>query len=162
MSDYNDDNLYSQWVETLVQINETKDILRNKTLAAESFKKDVVASDRDGCMGLEFTDHAIRKLLLGLEALSEESSAVAKQYFGTDSFTSLSRSSNAQNFMLLEMTKAFAAGKVVRKPSQSSSGFEYHYNCRIDSWFREDKVIEIISVVESNKIKTIFFNWVKP
>jgi hypothetical protein len=154
-------DVYFQWVEMLVEINSIKDLLRNKTLASEKFKQTIIKNDIEGCIGLEFTDHSIKKITESLERLAGESSDVSREYFSTDIYRSLSRLSNAQNFVLTAMARAYSDGRVVKRPSQSSSGNEYHYNSRIESWRNDDKVIEMVSVVESNRIKTIFFNWVK-
>lgn len=162
--EYSDSEHYTDWISNLIEINELKDTLRNKVLAGEEIKAAIVKKDPDGCIGLEFSDHAIKKLTAGLESLADDSLTIAADYFSSNSFRAMSRLSNAQNFVLTAMSRAYADGKVVRKKSQSTqsaNGAEFHYNCRIESWIKEDRIIEMTVVVESNKIKTLFFNWVR-
>lgn len=107
------------------------------------------------------TDHAAYKSLERLHQFGEEEAELMRDMVNTmDPSASLSLVPNIKTFILTVLAHAYVAENYRPQESKNNQGCtEYKYVFMIPKWRFGDRGIEMVAIVESNNVKTVFFNW---
>jgi len=150
---------YLDYAKALNSLNEIEQELYDKKRALQTIKDDLDADDNDGSCGIDITDHAFKQIAERLEVLAREHAFIYRDIVKPDSHQkSLLLASNMKSFIITMLANAKSKQGVIGNDSKSG-GKEYRFIIDIKKWSR-DKTLQFVAIVENNKIKTGFFNWV--
>lgn len=154
-------DVYLQYAELLSETASTEITLRNQKRALEDIKKQMCSPESDGGYGVEITSHAFKQIAERLEALALENTAIYKDAFNSDDPSrSYLLPSNLKAFVVTMIANARKKGTFTREQSRGNSGgVEFHYTVIIKEW-SGNKQLEFTGIVESNYVKTCYFNWI--
>lgn len=150
---------YLDYAKALDSLNSSERELYNKKRTLQTLKDELGAEGNDGSCGVDITDHAFKQIAERLEALAMEHSYVYRDVVKPDNHhESLLLASNMKSFVITMLANAKSKGEEIESGSKSG-GKEYRFTIDIKKW-SHDKTLQFVAIVENNKIKTGFFNWV--
>ena len=155
----NHDDKYLEFAEIFIELSELKSKLDNKIRLLQDLKD--CFRNAKGPYGLELSAHAIANISTRLEVLAHENSHIYKDIMNRENPNkSLIWGSNMKAFIIGILANANKKGEYKEYPSKSNNGNkEYHFRFEINKWSTNDKKLIFVGIVESNVIKTGYFNW---
>ena len=156
------DKIYLQYAEVLgdvstleLELSEKKRALTEIRGELESYKKD------DGSYGLDLTAHAFTNITDRLSQLASEYPVIYSDVFNPNQPSrALLWPNNLRAFIISILASAREKKSFQEKPSKNTTGGkEYHYNVEIKKWSTDREVLIFTAIVESNVVKTGYFNW---
>jgi len=150
---------YLDYAKALNSLNEIEQELYDKKRALQVIRDELIADGNDGSCGVYITDHAFKQIAERLEVLAREHSFIYRDIVQPDDQQqSLLLASNMKSFIITMLANAKSKDEMVENDSKSG-GKEYRFTVDIKKWSHE-KTLQFVAIVEGNKIKTGFFNWV--
>lgn len=150
---------YLDYAKALNLLNEIEQELYNKKRILQTIKDELCINGNDGSCGIDITDHAFKQIAERLEVLAREYSFTYRDIVKPDNHQeSLLLASNMKSFIITMLANAKSKNEVVENDSKSG-GKEFRYTIEIKKW-SHDKSLQFVAIVENNKVKTGFFNWV--
>lgn len=154
------DDLYMEFAEGLSMMNDLEMQLYNQKRLIDDLRKKLTAPTDDGSYPLDMTAHGFKQISERLEAIAKEESVIFTDVFSADPLKSILVPSNLESFVFTTLAVARKSGKFTKEKSKSnSSKSEYHYSVTIDKW-SVGRRLEFVAIVEDNRIKTGYFNWI--
>lgn len=159
MSDIDYDKKYIEYAELMTSISATESDLDNKRRRLNDIKSEL--SYMDGIYGLELSAHAIANISSRIEHLARENSHIYIDVMNHEDPTkSLIWPSNMKSFIISIIAHAKSKGDYNERKSRNNPDHkEYHFDIEIGKWRLDNKKLNFIAIVESNIIKTGYFNW---
>jgi hypothetical protein len=153
--------LYMEFAEGVSAMNDLEMQLYNQKRLMDELKKKLLSPTDDGSFPLELTAHGFKQISERLESLAKEEAIIFTDVFSSvDPQRSLLIPSNLKSFVFTTLAVARKNGQFVKEKSKNNPNkFEYRYTVVIDKWSIE-KSLEFVAIVEDNRIKTGFFNWI--
>jgi hypothetical protein len=154
------DKLYLQYAELFSDISITELELNEKRRHLEEVKEEI-AKDNDGSFGLDLTAHAFTNITDRLSSLASEYSVVYSDVFNPQNPSkAILWPNNLRSFIIGMLANERAKNKQTEKPSKNTNGgTEYHYDIEIKKWSNDRSSLIFTAIVESNMVKTGYFNW---
>lgn len=150
---------YLDYAKVLDSLNGVEREVFNKKRALQSIRGELNAGGNDGSCGVNITDHAFKQIAERLEEIAMEHDFIYSDVIKPDEpQNSLLLASNMKSFIITMLADAKSKGNFKEEDSKSG-GKEYRFTIDIKKW-SHDKNLQFVAIVESNKIKTGFFNWV--
>lgn len=151
---------YLEFAELLSELSESELKIRNMRRIVDEIKEELAQPGNDGSYGLELSAHAFRQISERLETLSLENIAIYKDVFKESKSEWLLLPSNLKSFIITLLADARKKGNFIQDKSKNTpDGIEYRYTIDIKKW-SNDKMLQLVCIVENNYIKTGFFNFV--
>jgi hypothetical protein len=150
---------YLDYAELLSELTTLELKLRNMKRATEEFKTELTQIENDGSYGVDLSAHAFKQISERLEILSLENSVINNDVFKGSRAECLLLPSNLKSFIITLIANARKKGDFKIDKSKNSDGSEYRYTIDLKGWSNE-KVLQLVCIVENNYIKTGFFNFV--
>lgn len=153
------DKIYLQYAETLSSISITELELSEKMRALSEIREELEGYKKDdGSFGLDLTAHAFTNISDRLSELASKYPIIYSDVFNpNEPSRALLWPSNLRAFIIGMIASSY--GKKEEKPSKNTNGKEYHYNVEIKKWSTDTEVLVFTAIVESNVVKTGYFNW---
>jgi len=149
---------YTDFSVTLSDLVDTESEIHNKRRLLISLADDLNDKDKsDGSYGIEFTDHAFRQLSERLEEIAEEDPVIYSDVYKDGRY--LISPSNMKSFIITALANARENGHYSEEDSRNSNGKEFRYTIDMKKW-SNIKSLKLVIIVENNKIKSGWFNWV--
>lgn len=157
------DKIYVQYAELLSEVAELEFKIGEKKTSIDEIQKELSGPSGDGSYGLTLSAHAFTNICDRLASLAAENSMIQKDLINTeDASKSILLPANLRAFVIGILSSARTKNQYKRKPSKNGSeGVEYHYESEIKKWGTSDHALIFTGIVESNTIKTGYFNWSK-
>jgi len=157
------EKIYLQYADILSQTAILEFQLNEKKRALEEMK-DELDKDKftDGGFGLELSAHAFTNISSRLSALAVENIVIYKDVMNSENQAdSLIWPSNMKAFVIGMIANARQKKEFEIKDSKNrDGGKEFHYEIEIKTWSNSKSALVFIAIVESNVIKTGYFNWI--
>ena len=155
------DKIYLQYAELFSDISITELELNEKKRSLEEIKEEL-SRDSDKSLGLDLTAHAFTNISDRLSALASENGIVYADVFNPNNPSkAILWPNNLRSFIIGMLANERSKGRYVEKPSKNNNGgTEYHYDIEIKKWSNERSALVFTAIVESNMVKTGYFNWV--
>jgi len=150
---------YLEFAEMLSETTTLELKLRNLKRVTEELKEELSQEKNDGSFGVELSGHAFKQISERLEILALENSDINKDVFKESKVEWLLLPSNLKSFIITLLANARKRGDYKAEKSKNSEGLEYRYTIEIKGWSNE-KILQLICIVENNYIKTGYFNFV--
>lgn len=153
-----DDKVYVQYAQWTSDINELENKLNKKKVELEEMRAFL---STDGSYGLYLSAHAFTNISERMSSLAMENSEIYKDLINTeDPSKSILLPSNLKAFIIGILASARTKNQYVEKPSKNGKGGkEFHYESEIKKWGTQKDALIFTAIVESNAIKTGYFNW---
>jgi len=156
------DKIYIQYAELLAETSNLELELSRKKRNLEEVRLELNKEvDEDGSYGLDLSAHAFTNLSDRLVCLADSNSVIFNDLMNiTDTSKSILWPNNMRAFIIGIIAIAKSKNKLTQKPSKNTEGgTEYHYEIEIEKWGTSKEALVFTAVVESNVIKTGYFNW---
>lgn len=151
---------YLEYAEMISELAAVELRSQNIRRIIEELKLKISNSLEGECCGLELSAHAFKQLSERLEKLTMENQIIYDDVFNKGSPSEcLLLPSNLKSFIITLLADAHKKSNFKRELSKNSDGYEYRYIVDIKKW-SDEKVLQLICIVENNNIKTGYFNWV--
>jgi len=115
------------------------------------------SEENDGSYGIEFSSHAFYQLSERLEQIAMENPIIHSDVYKEDKC--LLSPSNLKSFIITAISNARENGSFKEQDSKNSDGKEFRYTINMKKWSNQ-KSLKLVIIVEDNKIKSGWFNWV--
>jgi len=153
------DNKYLDFAKVLDSLTNLEKDISNKKRALQSIKEELCSEESDGSYGVDVSDHAFKQIAERLERLAMDKSVIYRDVIKpNDPHDSLLLASNMKSFIITMLANAKSKGNFKEEESKGG-GKEFRYTIDMKKW-SDDKTLRFVAIVENNKIKTGFFNWV--
>jgi len=155
----NYDDKYLEYAKILAEVSEMESSLSNKKRLLNDIKSEL--TDEQGSFGLELSAHAIANISSRLEMLANENSKIYKDVMNRENpHKSIIWHSNMKAFIIGILANANKKGEFEEKESKNRPDhMEIHFSIEINKWSDENKRLIFVGIVESNIVKTGYFNW---
>ena len=154
------DKLYLQYAELFSDISITELELNEKKRNLEEIR-DELSNESDGSVGIDLTAHAFTNISDRLSVLASENGSVYADVFNPGNPSkAILWPNNLRSFIIGMLANERSKNKQIEKPSKNTNGgTEYHYDIEIKKWSNEKASLIFTAIVESNMVKTGYFNW---
>ena len=151
------DKIYLQYAELLGAVSTMEVELSEKKRALIEIKEEIDSEE----YGLDLTAHASTNINKRICELAMENAIIYEDVFNIkDQSKSLLWPCNLKAFVIGMLASARSKGSFQKKPSKNTQGGnEYHYEVEIKKWSTDKEVLIFTAIVESNMVKTGYFNW---
>ena len=156
------DKLYMQYAELLGETTVMELDLNDKKRALfEIYAELDMGKKEDGSYGIELSAHAMTNINDRLYKLGMENSIIYADVFNvSEPSKSILWPCNLRAFVIGMLASARSKNSYSEKPSKNTAGGkEYHYEVEIKKWGTDEMSLIFTAIVESNIIKTGYFNW---
>ena len=152
---------YMEYAEMLSELTEVELRAQNIRRLIEELKTKIPQYDGGECCGLELSAHAFKQLSERLEKLAMENQIVYDDVFNKPSKSEcLLLPSSLKSFIINLLSDAISKGNFTKEPSKNNyTSYEYRIVVTITKW-SDDKVLQLVCIVENNNVKTGYFNWI--
>lgn len=111
------------------------------------------------CYGMDLTAHAFTNISDRLAELASKHPVIYSDVFSpNEQSRALLWPNNLRAFIISMLASAYEKNHFEEKSSKSN-GKEYHYNVEIKKWSNDKEVLIFTAIIESNVVKTGYFNW---
>jgi hypothetical protein len=149
--------IYLQYAELFSDISISELELNEKKRNLEEVKEEL---KQNPDFGLDLTAHAFTNISDRLSALASENSVIFSDVFNPQNpHKALLWPNNLRSFIIGMIANARSKGDPIKKPSKNSQGDEYQYDIEIKKWGNDKTSLIFTTIVESNMVKTGYFNW---
>ena len=150
---------YLEYAEILSDLSTNELKIRNMKRILEELKIELSQEGSDGSYGIELSAHAFKQISERLEGLALENSIIYKDVFKDAKSECLILPSNLKPFIITLVADARKKQSFTKEKSKNSDGVEFRYTIDLQKWSNE-KILQLVCIVENNYIKTGFFNFV--
>jgi hypothetical protein len=152
--------VYLQYAEITTEISGLEFELSEKKRAIKEIRDELTSYD-NGRYGLDLTAHAFTNISNRLSELASESSVIYSDVYNKENPNkSLLWPSNLKAFIISIIASCKEDGRE-KESKNTSGGKEYHFDIEIKKWSTDKDVLVFTAIVESNMIKTGYFNWIE-
>jgi hypothetical protein len=155
------EKIYLQYAEMSGDISATELELSEKKRSLEEIKNELLSTG-DGGVGLDLTAHAFTNISDRISSIAAENVSIYADVFNpSNPSKAILWPNNLRAFIISMIANARSKGSFTEKQSRSSKeGTEYKYDVEIKKWSNDRSVLVFTAIVESNVVKTGYFNWV--
>jgi len=151
---------YLEYAEMVSELSSAELKIHNMRRIVSELKSDLSGPESDGGFGIDISAHAFKQISERLETLALESVEIFNDVFKNGAAESLILPSNLKSFIITLLADARSKGNYTKENSKNTSGgTEFRYVIDIKKW-SDDKILQMVCIVENRNIKTGYFNWV--
>lgn len=158
------EKIYLQFAEFLGKIAALEFEISEYKRSLEEIRDELMDDVKEGGgFGVDLSAHAFTNIANRLTSLASDSSVIHKDLFNVNKHAeSLIWPPNMRAFVIGVIANARSKNEFSIKDSKNvQGGKEYHYEIEIKKWSTKRNALVFVAIVESNVIKTGFFNWIE-